>query len=264
MNVLELNIDEKPYIGQEKEKSCIKCGHCEAVCPNQAINLEGESLKGSPDIIKSFVSKEQIDYLIRSRRSIRNYKDEPVDKTTIEEIFDTVRYAPSGMNSQSVNWMILQNKEEMNKITDILIQWIKDTSSDTAIQTPFHHLMKLERTDPMGMVNSWERGVNPLFYNAPHLAITHAHKFAPTGSLDSMIALSYLDITLPAYNLGGCWAGFFQIIANSYPQLAEKIGIPKKHIITGGIMFGYPKAVYRNIPKRNDVSIIWSLPQTPS
>jgi nitroreductase len=257
MRVIENNIDNQPFLSQEKERGCIKCGHCEAVCPNQAISLEGANLKGSPGVIKNPVSEEQISYLIRSRRSIRNYKDEAVDKSIIEKIFDTVRYAPSGMNSQSVNWMIIQNRGAMNELTDILIQWIKDTSTDNNVQTPFHHLMKLERTDPMSMVYSWERGINPLFYNAPHLAITHAHKFAPTGSLDSMIALSYLDITLPVYKLGGCWAGFFQIIANSYPQLAEKIGIPKKHVITGGIMFGYPKAVYQNIPKRNDVSIIW-------
>ena len=258
MRVLDTNEENFPILLDTKKAFCNECGHCEASCPNQAIFLEGDRLKGSPGIAKVMVGKDHINYLVRSRRSIRNYKNHPVKRETIEEIMDTVRYAPSGMNSQCVNWMIIYNKEELSKLSDFLYKWIKETSIDNNGNTPFHNLLKAKQMDVNIMVKMWEQGIDTIFYNAPHLAITHIHKNTPTSTFDSIIALSYFDITLPAYKLGGCWAGFFHLIARSYPQLSELIGLPKDHIITGAIMFGHPKPVYHNIPKRNEANIIWN------
>ena len=49
----------------------------------------------------------QFDDVLRGRRSIRGYKSDPVPKALIEEILELAMRAPSSMNTQPWNFMIL-------------------------------------------------------------------------------------------------------------------------------------------------------------
>lgn len=51
--------------------------------------------------------------VIESRRSVHDYTDEPIDDETLYDIFDTVRYSPSGYNLQP--WEFLVVREEENQ-----------------------------------------------------------------------------------------------------------------------------------------------------
>ncbi|MFC7153905.1 nitroreductase family protein [Halomarina halobia] len=53
------------------------------------------------------------DAVVRDRRSVHDYSDEPVDDETLEELFDLVRYAPSSYNLQP--WEFLVVREEGNR-----------------------------------------------------------------------------------------------------------------------------------------------------
>ena len=49
--------------------------------------------------------------LIESRRSVHEYSDEPLDDETLAEIFDRVRYTPSGYNLQPWEFVVLQDED---------------------------------------------------------------------------------------------------------------------------------------------------------
>lgn len=49
--------------------------------------------------------------LFRSRRSVHEYSDEPLDEETLVEMFDRVRYTPSGYNLQPWEFVVLQEEE---------------------------------------------------------------------------------------------------------------------------------------------------------
>ena len=75
------------------EEICIKCGHCVAVCPTGAITLNVISPKDCGPMSKDFLpSEEQTSYLMRSRRSIRRYKDKPVDRSAIMDLISVASY----------------------------------------------------------------------------------------------------------------------------------------------------------------------------
>ncbi len=48
--------------------------------------------------------------LIKTRRSIRKFKDEKVSEEDIKKIIDAARYAPSGMNSQPWEYIVIRDK----------------------------------------------------------------------------------------------------------------------------------------------------------
>lgn len=55
---------------------------------------------------------------IRERRSIRKFKDEPVPRELIEKIVETAAYAPSWKNKQPARYLVVEDREKMNRIAD--------------------------------------------------------------------------------------------------------------------------------------------------
>lgn len=67
---------------------CIGCGHCMAICPRAAITVSGRCIAPS-DLLRLPDKKNSSDYksilaLMQRRRSIREFKDQPVSKELIE------------------------------------------------------------------------------------------------------------------------------------------------------------------------------------
>jgi hypothetical protein len=53
------------------------------------------------------LSPEQAEHFLRARRSIRVFRDRPVDAGRIERLIRVARYAPSGHNRQPVRWLVI-------------------------------------------------------------------------------------------------------------------------------------------------------------
>ncbi|MDC7233494.1 MAG: nitroreductase family protein [Spirochaetales bacterium] len=56
---------------------------------------------------------------INQRRSIRKYTDRPVDKETIEQILKAAMQAPSAGNQQPWEFLVIQNKEMLQKLSGL-------------------------------------------------------------------------------------------------------------------------------------------------
>lgn len=54
--------------------------------------------------------------IIKQRRSIREYKSNPVDKIIIEKILEAGRWAPSGLNNQPWRFLIIEGKEKLSSL----------------------------------------------------------------------------------------------------------------------------------------------------
>src|SRR5665648_1010030 len=74
---------------------CIGCGHCMAICPTGAIEIHGREL--SPDDLFDLPKKEmaagydELLNLLKRRRSMREFKDLPVEKALIDKILNAAR-----------------------------------------------------------------------------------------------------------------------------------------------------------------------------
>lgn len=55
---------------------------------------------------------------IKSRRSIRKFKDETVDHETIRQIIETARFSPSWKNTQIVRYHIVEDKSILEDIAN--------------------------------------------------------------------------------------------------------------------------------------------------
>ena len=57
------------------------------------------------------ISHSQLTHLIKNRRSIRNYKQDPISEEHISIMMNAVRYIPTGSNAQSLKYTIITDPE---------------------------------------------------------------------------------------------------------------------------------------------------------
>ncbi len=234
----------------DAEKRCVKCGHCIAICPHEAISVEGINSKDCISVKKELqLSVEQVEQQIKSRRSIRKYKDKKIEQEKLKKLIDIASYAPTGGNSQLVEWVVINSREEVKKLAGATIEFIKGL-----IETK-HPLT--ERYSFDGIIKGWEAGADYIFRGAPALVIAHSPKENGLATVDCTIALAYLDIAAAPLGLGTCWAGFFMIASSQSPFVQQLLALPESNVCVGGLMIGYPKYTYRAIPPRKDAKIIW-------
>jgi nitroreductase/NAD-dependent dihydropyrimidine dehydrogenase PreA subunit len=242
--------EDYPLITDVNRANCIQCGQCEAFCPKVAVEVTGEELQKS-DIPKkhSTLTPEQIMGYFLMRRSVRRYKQQPVDRQIMEQVMDIVRYAPSGVNHQPLRWIVIHSMEEVRKLTAMTIDVMRQMVND---KSPIAAMMNFQN-----MVAAWDKGEDIVCRKAPHLVIAYARKDDRIAPVDATIALTHFELAAPAFGLGACWAGYFGIIANLSPALRKAAGIPDDCAHLGTMLTGYPQHVPQRVPKRKRSSITW-------
>lgn len=88
------------------------------LCGCSASTSKGEETEKVEATKQSSVSNQVVE-TIMSRRSIRKYKPQPVEREKMEQIINCGINAPNGMNKQSWEIRVVDNPEFINGITDL-------------------------------------------------------------------------------------------------------------------------------------------------
>ncbi len=231
------------------EAACVLCGHCAAVCPQGAISIVSlpESL---PEIqFDRLPAPEQVEQLLRARRSIRSYKDAEVGRPLLARLLDTVRYAPSGLNRQPVQWIVVSGAGRLKELSSLVIEWMQAVRAERPEMASKFNFERL--------IEGWNRGRDPILRGAPHLALAHGAKVDTSASGACTIAGAHLELLAASFGLGACWAGYFNLAATSYAPLRQALGVPEDRQPCGALMIGYPKYRYRRVPARREANVVW-------
>lgn len=226
---------------------CIGCGHCVAVCPKAAISLNGVDPRSLPkagaqkDSKGAMANVDDLEGLIKSRRSIRQYKAQDINREDLLRALEISRYAPTGKNSQDIEWIIISGRAKVMNLAEKIIEVMRSLP------------------DCKRLTQAHDQGLDPIFRHAPCVIFAHCEKDNYALRLvDAGIACGYLDLTLNSLGLGACWAGYAISIARMNPQLLEDCGLPPHREITGGLMVGYPSLRYQRIPSRKPLRLTWA------
>lgn len=237
-----------PEVQDDKAGMCIACGHCEVFCPSEALLLnvrpdEKVQIADGTGIL----SAEDLGVYLKKRRSVRHFTKDPVAKEEILQVLDIARYAPSGVNGQPVQWIVVYNPKNVKKIAGLTIEWMK------TLQNTSHPLSGYVPV----LINAWESGYDAICRDAPHLLFAHIPEDNPGASTDAIIALTHFDIAAPAFGIGTCWAGFVAMATMFYKPIQEEIGMPVGRKCAFAMMFGHPEYRVYGLPRRNPVQVTW-------
>ena len=229
---------------------CINCGHCVAICPTGALSLQTMSSEDClPIPLTTMLSPKQVEQLLCTRRSIRTYTNQVVNKETLTRLIHLASYAPTGGNSQPVQWQIIYEPKEVQRLAGLVVNWMRQFIEEHPnVALRFGRIAK-----------AWDEGVDQICRNAPHVIIAHAPKDQNAAQSSCTIALTYLELAAYACGLGACWGGYFYAAARAWVPMQQALELPKGHMCFGVMMIGYPKYKYHRIPLRNPPKIIWKV-----
>lgn len=257
----------KPVFG------CIACGHCMAICPRGAITVSGRCI--SPDdMFKLPDKKSAADYnaflsLLNRRRSIREFKEQPVKREIIEKIIEAAQTAPMGLPPSDVHALVFDSKEKVRGFAEDFCRYLEGmkwfvSGWFLALMRPFwgKENDELFRGFVKPCINiyteSMKKGLNLVNYDAPAAIYFYGSPYSDPA--DPIIAATYAMLAAESLGLGTCMLGAIHpLIQNggAAKKFREKHGIKHKSREGLFIIMGYPSVKYSKGIKRTFASVDW-------
>ena len=216
------------------QKGCMECGHCYAICPQGAITMTNYEFSDEKVVLMSEINPETLLNAMKSRRTIRQFKSDPVEDEKIEKILEAGRYSPTGANKQMVSYTILGSKQkEAEEICLNLFRKGKKLGSAFA-----SYLKRIEIDDDF-------------FFKGAPLVIVVASK----STVDGGLASSYMEIMAESLGLGVLYSGFFVICSKMSRKLKKLLELEKGYEVVTCMVIGYPDVKYQRIVPREDLKV---------
>ena len=242
--IIEFGDSSYPEINPKRAPYCVECGHCVLFCPESANSI---SFMKDDDLVPvsglELPSAEAGLNLLKTRRSIRRFKQEALPCDVVDKIFDTVKMAPTACNDQPVRWIFSADPEKTKEITNLILCWMRGE----IFKDPMSPLALVGAS----MIAKARDGEDGLLRGAPHAALAvvpKSHRWPEDGS----IALTYLELAAHSLGVGACWGGFLTMAVRGSEDLRKYLGIGDGEHLCGAQMIGWPvlKPVRQFAPRK--------------
>ena len=217
-------------------QDCIKCGHCAAICPQNAVSISGyddvpeEIIRGQKPDPEAFLA------MIKGRRSIRHFADQNVPTEIVEKIIEAGRYSPTGLNKQGVSYVVLrESKDEYESIAVSLWRRLRHVAGMF-----IKNFRKIHVDDRY------------CFKGAPVVIVIKSSNvsFGNLDVVDGAIAASAMELAARAYGLGALYSGAFTNAVRLSRKLRRKLSAESKGKVIATLLLGYPAVTYHRTAQR--------------
>lgn len=212
---------------------------------------------------------------IKTRRSIRAFKPEPVHKEVLLEIINTAKWSPSYKNSQPWESIILSGAKK-EALTKMLIQMLEEGREicpdlPEPKEWPAAEAARIDRllkrrakasgrdvNDPQALKDA--KKANFSFYGAPHVIyLFQDASLSPWSLFDLGLFAQTLLLAATAHGLGTVPQGFATDYAK---EIKEFLSIPETKRLIIGISIGYadmesPRNALRSDRAETDEFVKW-------
>ena len=236
--------DGFPVADNEK---CFGCQHCLSICPTGALSIFNRKPENSASD-KKLPSAEEMENLIKLRRSCRHFKHENVNSEKIEKLKDIMNWVPTGCNFRGLHFSIVDDVDKMDALRAEMMG---------LLQKIFE-----EEQEVRGIIAKRKdailAGEDVVLRNAPHMIVVSVDENSPCKEIDPIIALSYFELYAQALGIGTLWCGLAFWLLPSCKTVLEKLQIPQGYQLAYVMLFGNPAIEYqRSIqPKKYNMTIL--------
>jgi len=229
---------------------CMACGQCVAVCPRGALDHKYAPSQGQIPIDQFPPIDEPTAWrFLRSRRSIRSFKQTPVPKSEMLRLLDVARFAPTASNSQGLSYKIFDDTAILQKMTAAIIDWMEELvnqgSNDDWAKAYSHYVSAYRK-----------KNKDVILRDAPCLVLATAPQSHSRGRDNTHFSLAYVELYAPVLGLGTCYMGLLEACALAeYKPLLELLNLSDGKVVTGAVIVGYPVYQFPRLVDRRPLDI---------
>jgi len=161
--------------------------------------------------------------VIKTRRSIRAYRSDPVPEKTLRKVLEAARIAPSGSNRQPWKFIVVKDKNLKEKIAQLCYGQHFISQAPIVIVACGYNI-HYNRGDYMGDYSML---------------------------VDVTIAMDHLILAARAEGLGTCWIGSFK-----NDEIKKLLKIPPEVQVVALTPLGYPKEEFSSVTQRKPLEEI--------
>lgn len=243
---------------------CIECCACLAICPMDAIRV-GDFVPDS--FVGEIPSSEAVLNLIKTRRSIRTFKEQPVKAEHWAKLLEAVKYSPTGHNVQHVDVIIIESPEVRQEISRIGMGLAKRFAGllNRPLLRPLFKRMMGEHAyltfSRAGLFYEQQEemvasGEDPILFHAPAVMLFIAPKREAMSQTEADLAAQTVALYAPALGLGTCCSGIVMVAFGGLSRtIAKLVQLPQGYQVFNALIVGYPKSRHRYVPYRKDRNV---------
>ena len=125
-NIIGVNKDGDVSFIPERISICLHCGQCMAICTTKAINVNTLSYDNDfIDLPENNIDFQNYINFLSNRRSIRNFKQNPISNEIIQNILESISYAPFGSEPQKVNIAVINNRKTIESALPYIADFLE-------------------------------------------------------------------------------------------------------------------------------------------
>jgi nitroreductase/Pyruvate/2-oxoacid:ferredoxin oxidoreductase delta subunit len=239
---------------------CSTCTQCIAICPKEALSWNNvKPVKYNKEFLPG---SDELDELLKERRTIRDFKSEKINKDLLEEIVNYAIYSPT--HSFDFRAIIIDNENLINQIDKTIFKFSLKIYQLLYKPKFFHIIVKLltpkSEYEYLKVKPKLEavlkRGRN-FKTIPPAIVMIIADKRVPLGKESAQYALYSINLFAHTKGLGCRNLVGNQMFLNRSNSIRQKLGLKKHEKIVGTMAIGYPALKYRNKVNGKKVDIHW-------
>ena len=200
-------------------RRCIKCMHCAAGCPVKAIRFE----ELTPEEIYPPMPEDDLERLLKTRRSVRSYQDKLPPKDLIQEAMNTANFAPSGKNQRAYQFTVVWGKEQVAALRDRCLSLCAEYGEAPELGKLF------------------AQGTDLLTCGAPCMIVLWSPEACLNPVLDPAVAMAHLELVLVKQGLSTCWGGYLRQVSDRFPEIRQALGLREDCRVRCALMVGYAR-----------------------
>jgi alkylation response protein AidB-like acyl-CoA dehydrogenase/nitroreductase/NAD-dependent dihydropyrimidine dehydrogenase PreA subunit len=273
-------------IPRMKEGShCFSCFNCMVACPADAISIvepfhvdEGVFFDvGFPELKMPLPPQNAegkstewttVEKTIMERRSVRNFKPDPVPEPLIRRVLEAGRFAPSAGNQQPWKFLVVTDRDVIGKMEEGIygLMNVMNTMyhNDTMVMSL---VASMGQPTPLGTFEPRVQGGMasvidkelPIFLGAPAVIFLASNDRLLSPQLHAGICGQNMNLAAQALGLGACWTGF-GACAELVPEIKKSLGLEEPWRIQAVLVLGYPKFKQEGIVPRQFRPVSWIRP----
>ncbi len=259
---------------------CFSCFNCLIACPVDAVSVvQTFSVKDAffdtdfPGIKLPLDPKDaqgkpsewtEVERVILNRRSVRNFKKDPVPEPLIRRILEAGRFAPSGGNHQPWKFVVVTDPEFLCQL-EVACHAVWEGLH--GMFTSDEQVLNLVKTIPAGVfdprvqygLSCIARKELLVFFDAPAVVFIGGNKKMANPEIHAGIAGQNMNLAAVSLGLGFCWSNFGAGV-NFIPEIMAKLGYGDPWTVQTTVCIGYPKFKQQGVVPRHFRPITWFRP----